>query len=408
MSAPAIFSPRVMLVWVVAAAVAFGLLIYFIAFGGGAPQRKVVGPSAFSRSAIGFAGLAELIARTGIKVAKVRHGGVDSSAAGKLLILADPYAAAVSEQSGLYEFGDADRVLVILPKWRGYLDPNHAGWISDATPTSTGFVDEFIRKAGATGKAARMPRPESWTTNALGGAAPELTGPVQVIDDTKLRPVIAVDGHVLVGELAERNRRLWIVADPDMLSNHGLFAGRNAEFAMGIINALRPGRGGVVFNESTAGTPHSANALTAMLQFPFIIVTIQLLAASAFLLWAAMPRFGLPVPAPQMLAAGKQRLIRNAANLLRFSGHPEVIITSYVRLSVRAVARELRSPPGLDWRNMVDWLGRVGASRAVAVDLPRLVQRTEDLVTSRSGSIRTLVEIVQDTHRWKREILNGP
>jgi hypothetical protein len=232
---------------------------------------------------------------------------------------------------------------------------------------------------------------------------------VQTIEDTKLRPIVASGNRVLVGEQVDRNRRIWVVSDPDMLSNHGLFTGRNAEFAVTLVNALRLARGDVVFNEYVAGHPAvSTNPLTLMLQFPFIIVTLQLLAASAFLLWAAMPRFGLAVPAPEMLAAGKQRLIENAATLLSHSTHPEIIILSYVRLSIRSVARELRSPAGLDWQRMVEWLTRVGTSRGVAVDFPALVRRAEELATSRPGSTRTLVDIVNDTYRWKREILNGP
>src|SRR5262249_3815523 len=150
------------------------------------------------------------------------------------------------------------------------------------------------------------------------------------------------------------------------------------EFAMKLIDALRPAHGDVVFSASTGGSgapsAGAANPLAMMLQFPFITVTLQLLAASALMLWAAMPRFGLALPAPEMLAAGKQRLIQNAASLLRYSSHPEIIVASYVRLSVRGVARELRSPPGLDWRRMVEWLTRVGASRGVAADFPGLVR----------------------------------
>jgi hypothetical protein len=406
MNAPAVFSPKVMLGWIAAVAAAFALSIYLLAFGGGDLQRKGIGPSAYSRSAIGYAGLAELIGKAGIPVAKVRNGGVASSAAGKLLVLTDP--TTLSEgQDGQYVFGDANRVLIILPKWHGYRSTTHSGWISDASPVPIGFLDQIVRKAGATGKAARVARPESWTANTL-GLAPEFTSTVQVIDDTKLRPVVAAGSRVLVGEQVDRNRRIWIVSDPDMLSNHGLFSGRNAEFAIRLVNALRPARGEVVFSEQAAGSGASTNPLTLMLQFPFIIVTLQLLAASALLLWAAMPRFGLPMPAPEMLAAGKQRLIRNAASLLSHSSHPQIIITSYVRLSIRGVARDLRSPPGLDWPRMIDWLTRVGTSRGVAIDFPGLVRRAEELATSRPGSTRTLVEIVQDTYRWKREILNGP
>lgn len=407
MKAPAVFSPRVILGWVAAVAAAFALSIYLMAFGGGDPKGNAIGPSAYSRSAIGYAGLAELIGRAGITVVKVRNGGFDSSAAGKLLVQADP-SALREAQDGRYVFGDADRVLIILPKWYGSRDSNHEGWISYAGSVPLGAVDSVVTRAGATGKTARVARPESWSTNAL-GVAPDLPSTVQVIDDTKLRPVVASDGHVLVGEQTDRNRRIWIVSDPDMLSNHGLFSGRNAEFAVRLVNAMRPARGDVVFNEVVAGREiQPDNPLTLMFRFPFVIVTIQLLAASAWLLWAAMPRFGLPMPAPEMLAAGKQRLIRNAASLLSQSSHPEIIIVSYVRSSIRGVARELRSPPGLDWPRMVEWLTRVGNSRGVAVDFPGLVRRAEELTTARPGSSRILVDIVHDTYRWKREILNGP
>jgi hypothetical protein len=398
-----------MLGWVAAVAAAFALSIYLMAFGGGSDsERRTIGPSAYSRSAIGFAGLAELMGKTGITVVKARNSGINSSAAGKLLIVTDP--TTLSEETGRYAFGDADRVLIILPKWYGYRHQHHTGWISDVSPLSAGSGDFFIRRLGATGKMTRAAAPAAWTTNTLpSGIAPELPSQVQTIEDTKLRPIVASGNRVLVGEQVDRNRRIWVVSDPDMLSNHGLFTGRNAEFAVTLVNALRLARGDVVFNEYVAGHPAvSTNPLTLMLQFPFIIVTLQLLAASAFLLWAAMPRFGLAVPAPEMLAAGKQRLIENAATLLSHSTHPEIIILSYVRLSIRSVARELRSPAGLDWQRMVEWLTRVGTSRGVAVDFPALVRRAEELATSRPGSTRTLVDIVNDTYRWKREILNGP
>jgi len=407
MSAPILFSPKVMLGWVAAVAAAFALSIYLLAFGGGDTQRNAVGPSAYSRSAIGYAALAELIHQVGIPVVKARSGDADSNRAGKLLILAEP-TPSTAEDQGRYGFGNADRVLVILPKWYGYRSSSHLGWISDAALLPGGFADQTIRKAGATGRMARVSRPESWTADVL-GVAPQLGSLVQVIQDTKLRPIVAAGGQVLVGEQADRNRRIWILSDPDILSNHGLFRGRNAEFAINLINALRPARGEVVFDESVRGyRAPSNNPLTLMLQFPFIMVTIQVLAASALLLWATMPRFGLAEPAPAVLDAGKQSLIRNAAVLLRYSGHPEIIVASYVRSTVRGVARQLRSPPGLDWRGMIDWLNRVGASRGVTVDFPHLVRRAEDIATSKSGNAGTLVEIAHDTHRWKQEIMNGP
>src|SRR6202035_5219635 len=149
------------------------------------------------------------------------------------------------------------------------------------------------------------PGPRLLTTNAL-GVAPQLDLMVQMIEDGNLRPIIAGGGQMLVGERADRDRRIWILSDPDMLSNHGLLTGRNADFAIGLINALRPPQGGVVFDETVRGyrTP-SANPLTLMFQFPFVTVTIQILAAAALLLWATMRRFGVPEPLPALLDSGK-------------------------------------------------------------------------------------------------------
>jgi hypothetical protein len=407
MSATTVFSPRVILGWIAAVAATFALSIYLMAFGGGDTSRNAVGPSAFSRSAIGYAGLAELIGRLGITVVKGRSGDAREIGPGKLLIVAEPPLATAEEQ-GRFAFADADRVLVILPKWRGYRSQSHAGWIEGATLWPAGVADQAIAKSGATGATARVVRPERWTTNAL-GVSPQLDVLVQVVRGGDLRPIVAVGDQVLVGERIDRGRRIWILSDPDMLSNQGLLTGGNAEFAIRLVNALRAPQGGVVFDESVRGyRAPSANPLTLMFQFPFIIVTIQVLAAAALLLWATMTRFGLPEPAAALFDAGKQGLVRNAANLLRYSSRPEIIVASYVRATIRGTARQLRSPPGLDWRGLVAWLVRVGTARGVAVDFPGLVRRAEDLATSKPESAAALVEIARDTYRWKQEILNGP
>src|SRR5271154_5163701 len=367
MSATTVFSPRVILGWIAAVAATFALSIYLMAFGGGDTQRNAFGPSVFSRSAIGYAGLAELIRRVGIPVVNHRSGDAGSTGPGKLLIIAEPPLSTAQEQ-GRFAFGSADRVLVILPKWQGYRSASHSGRIADAALLPTTIADQAIAKSGASGRTARASRPDGWTTNAL-GVAPQLDRLVQVIEDGNLRPIVADGGEVLIGEKADRDRRIWILSDPDMLSNHGLLTARNAEFAIRLVNTLRPGQGEVIFDESVRGyRAPSANPLALMFQFPFITVTIQVLAAAALLLWATMTRFGLPEPVPDLMVAGKQGLIRNAAHLLRYSGHPEIIVANYVLSTVRSVARQLRSPPGLDWRGLADWLSRVGAARGVAVD----------------------------------------
>jgi hypothetical protein len=406
MSQATLFSPRVILGWIAAVAAAFALSLYLMAFGGNETRRNTVGPSAYSRSAIGYAGLAELIRRVGIPVVK---GGTTAGPNDRprLLIVAEPPLSSVAED-GKFAFGRANNVLVILPKWQGLRSTSHQGWIGDAEPMPAFVADGTIEKAGATGKTVVADLPERWTINLL-GTAPQLGSDVQLIENSNLRPIVSAGERILIGEKVDRNRRIWIVSDPDILANHGLLNAGNAKLAIGIVNALRPRQGDVVFDESVRGFAAPAtNPLALMFQFPFVTVTIQMVAAVALLLWATVVRFGAPEAVPVLLDAGKQGLIRNAANLLRHAGHPEMLVTNYVRSTIRAVARQLRAPPGLDPPALIAWIGRVGLSRRVAVDVGDLVRRTEHLAASNTVDTSMLVALARDAHRWKQEILHGP
>ena len=50
-----------------------------------------------------------------------------------------------------------------------------------------------------------------------------------------------------MGELNDRNRRVWVLSDPDLLSNRGIAREGNAALVVTIVNRLRGARGNVVF-----------------------------------------------------------------------------------------------------------------------------------------------------------------
>jgi hypothetical protein len=71
----AVFSPKLLLGWIGVAALLFAGTIYALA-GGWLPagrQPGLWGPSSFSRSAIGYAGVAELLRRSGVAVVSSKH-----------------------------------------------------------------------------------------------------------------------------------------------------------------------------------------------------------------------------------------------------------------------------------------------------------------------------------------------
>jgi hypothetical protein len=212
---------------------------------------------------------------------------------------------------------------------------------------------------------------------------------------------------ILVGDRDIGGQRIRIVADPDILSNHGVVHEANARFALALVTELRVPYGRVVFDETIHGfRAPGRNPLRLPFTPPFHIVTALTLGSIALLLWASMARFGRPQIVPPALQPGKQMLIRNASRLIALGGRGEPIVAAYVEAVIREVGRRLRAPARLDAAGLVDWLDRAGRARGVRSDLHELVRRTEALRIGLRVDPRMVVRVAADAHRWKQEMLN--
>jgi hypothetical protein len=406
MSETSVFSPRILLIWVGALAAIFALSLYLSAFGVGAPEQQAVGPSAYSRSAIGYAGLAELLRRANIAVTKKRIGAPSDETKSSLLIVAEPETSAAAEANGL-ALGRSDDVLVILPKWNGLRDERHDGWVSHVEPAPTASADWVLSVLGVDGRVARGAEGASLdktvTVNAL-GVAPTLPADLQLIVKSSLTPVVATPAGVFIGQKLLRGHKIWIVSDPDILSNHGLFQGANGQFAGALVESLLAPGGAVIFDETVHGfAAPAANPLRALFEFPFVVACLYGLAALAVVLWSAMTRIGAPEPSPILLKSGKLGLIRNVANLIAFAGGRQDVAMNYLRFAVEDSARRLRAPKGLALERQMEWLDRVGQARGVKA---RVAARARALVGQRHDG--ALARAALDLHRWKQEILREP
>jgi hypothetical protein len=246
-----------------------------------------------------------------------------------------------------------------------------------------------------------------WTTNAL-GLAPNVVSPTQLVRGGNLRPIIGGEQGMLVGEIADRNRRIWVLADPDVIANHGLAREGNAALAAAILQRLRGENGRIVFDETIHGySARAASPFMLLFRFPFVLATVQGLLAVALLLWATLARFGAPQTAPPPLSAGRAGLLQNMAKLIEFTGHQPVMVRRYVQETMRDVARQLHAPRGVSVDVLVGWLRRVGSARGVDVDCAALMRRADELHDTRLWDQSSLVRLARDTHRWKGEILDG-
>jgi hypothetical protein len=224
----------------------------------------------------------------------------------------------------------------------------------------------------------------------------------------RLRPIIAAEEGILLGEISDRNRKIWVLADPDIINNQGLANPDNAALAVAIIKALRSGEGNVVFDETVHGfAVHTASAFQLLFRFPFVVATMQGLVAVALLMWATLGRFGAPRTAPPTLSAGRECLLQNMAKLVEFTGHQDMMVRRYVEETVRDVAATLHAPRELSTENRIAWLQRVGLARGTTIDFEALLRRAAD--GSRAGlrNPPALVSVARDIHQWKKEIVDG-
>jgi hypothetical protein len=404
MSEP-IFSRRLLIGWIGAAVATFAVSLYFMGSQGQPGGVDVVGPSTFSRSAIGHAGIADTLQRLGVPVVKSRYNSADKLGPYGVLVIAEPRPAALPEPA-LHALLDVKRSLLVLPKWSGAPSQTTPGWVREVTELPLSEAEWALRLLVPQGSVVRETQAPAWTTNLL-GRTPQVAAPVQLMRSERLRPIVAGSAGILIGEL-NRNRGIWILADPDVIANHGIGQGDKAAVAVALINRLRGRDGPVVFDETVHGyLAQPSNPLSLLVQFPFVVATAQVALALALLLWATMIRFGAPQSAPPPLSAGRAGLLQNVAKLITFAGHQQVMIRRYVQETIRDAARQLHAPPGLSGGALAAWLTRVGEARGVSVDCATVLGEVEALGDARRADLTPLVRVARDIHRWKREIIDG-
>jgi len=387
--------------WLAAAVLTFAASLFFM---GRADESKsgadAVGPSTFSRSAIGHAGFAEILRTLGLTVVKSQYDSRQKLGEGGLLVIAEP-GGALGEADRVGDLLDAKTVLLVLPKWAGRASQRAPGWLDAVELLPEAVPRGIARDLAPSIDIVRDPPLRSWSRNEI-GVVPVIADKPQLIKSSRLRPVVASDSGMLVGELSSGTRRIWVLADPDVMENHGIAEPENAEFSVALIDALRAGDGNVVFDEVVHGLADQSSPLRLLFEFPFVLATIQGAIAVALLLWATMPRFGAPLAPPVALRSGKGSLIETTAKLLDRGRHRAVIIQRYVHAIVQDVARQLHAPPGLTQAELVEWLRRTARSRAVDIDCGALVSKADGL--AEHGATGSLAALARDIFRWKREI----
>ena len=393
----------------------FALSVLLPAYDDGTPDRgDTARAGTYSVSAIGHAGVYDMLRRLDFPVSRGRGHTLDMVGGGTLMVI-EPDPWRLDDELGPRLLMEVPSLVLVLPKWRGVPDKRHSGWVGEVRPESLDAARRVLSHVTGEGDVARVARPAAWTDNEL-GVVPALPEVVQVARSPALRPVVGTADGMLVGELIMDegdDNTVWVLADPDVISNHGLGKGENTAFVLALLRRARgaereAARAPLVFDESVHGfRAAERSGISWLFRFPYGIVTglTGLSALLAFL--AGAGRFGAPLAPGRAPDFGKARLIANGARLLDYAGHHDEVLRRYARRTVRAAARALQAPPGLEAEALTAWLDRVGAARGARDSCSDLMRRVANLKPGDPRSLPRLFACACAVHRWKGEITHG-
>lgn len=362
------------------------------------------GTHALSNAAVGFSGIVQLAQATGRNPQIIRSEHLFDS---EDLLVATPDQG-FDDVSAILNARGSKPTLFVLPKWVTVADPDHSGWVRVADvriaedPASllapqTTFRIARVRSGGAPLVAASRD-----VDSAMRFAAPRvlqvITGqtPGKGQKARQLEPILT-DGKGGIVLARYGDGPLYILADPDLLSNAGIKDPRQAAAALAMLDWLNStGAKTIGFDVTLNGFGHSQSPLKLAFTPPFLAMTLALAAVLLLVGWHALGRFGPIRPRERAIAFGKAALVENSAKLIRRAGRETQLGGRYAQMIRERAVATFGVPARLKDAALDAYLDKLGAWRGHRFsELARAAERTQDR--------DALVAAAQALHHWQRE-----
>ena len=361
------------------------------------------GASTYSHSALGHSVLLEVLRRRGVDASASRGASREKLHGDGLLVLAEPdFDPSPDALRGLLR---ARRVLLVLPKWQPGGDPGRHGWITLAVPKPLFLAQTILKDALPGAQAIRPDDTAAFTANTLAAGAPHIEAPRQLVQAPALTAVIATFGRMLLGYLPRPQGELWVLADPDLINNHGMASG-NAALAVAMIDRARHG-GPVLFDETIHGFSSVPTGQFRLLAArPFVGATLSAFLAVGLVVWATARRFGVDRPPEPGIAAGRLSLIAAIAGLMVYAGHLAEMLRRYVAVTIEDVAARLHAPDTGQTDARAAWLAQAEQQRGAQDSEAALREQAAALAATRASPDAAFA-LAQRTYAWRKEMLRG-
>lgn len=360
------FSPRLIAGVVAIGVVAFIALWALIALGPQLSSGNDGGGHALSKGAPGYAGVVDLLERSGADVELHRRTEPNEYEDFRQLVILTPtLRTRPDELKRLIDAQGNLPVLVVLPKWMAMRIPGEnqrPGWVGAAAsnlPPEELLPTEYF---GPSQLRIADNRPMA-VDSEIGDRRVRTTLPADVhaVDGDRMATLIAAPGGGAVLARAGRgDRRIYVLADPDLINNLAFASRERARDAALLIDAIGDDAriDGFVFDLTLNGFGGQQSLLRFAFVPPFIGITLCLIAAALLALWQAWMRFGPALKPARAIPVSKEALIANSADLIRQARRELDGADAYVASQRSAIARRLHAPAGLDMAATDAWIDR--------------------------------------------------
>ena len=361
------------------------------------------GTHALSNAAVGFSGIVQLAQATGRNPQIIRSEHLFGSD-GLLVVTPD---RGFDDITAILRARNTKPTLFVLPKWSTVNDPKHQGWVRiagltfDADPAS-------LFAPGVTLTIHRR-RSHGLPLAAAGGFNPDIgfTAPevLQVMVGLKAKKGVKppqlipllTDGKGGIVLARYGNGPIYVLADPDLLSNAGIRDARQAAAALAMLDWMNGnGAKSINFDVTMNGFGHSQSPLKLAFTPPFLAMTLALAAVLLLVGWHAFGRFGPIRPRDRAIAFGKAALVENSAKLIRRAGRETQLGGRYAQVIRERAVATFGVPARLKDAALDAYLDKLGAWRGHRFsELARTAETTQDR--------DALVAAAQALHQWQKE-----
>ena len=352
------------------------------------------GAHALSNAATGFSGLIRLAEATGRNPSIVRS--MDQLDSEDLAVITPDHGW--TNLGELLDTRGPRVTLIVLPKWDTGPNKTRSGWVEvsgllpsdDPEATLAPGVPSKVVRVRSRGELLRTVSPAA--PAELRFIAPRVT---QTIASDKLKPVITdASGRIVLGQVGDRS--LYVLADPDLINNHGMGDERQARAALALLDFLNStGATSILFDVTSNGLGRSPSPLKLAFDPPFLAATLTIFVAMLLAGIQALVRFGAPQRTERAIAFGKAALVDNSAALIRKAGREADLGPRYVEVIRERAAALFRLPPTLSAESLDQRLEALNARRSFA-----------GLATaaSHARSRDELLKAAQSLHHWVEEV----